>query len=69
MTPQPLRPQPPVIYSPPADDVIDTYAERVCQTLGTAYEQPEIIDGLAGFLKAVAKAYANILTRDGRLLS
>lgn len=53
------------VYVPPADDVIDSFAEQVCRALGPGYNEMEVVDGLSAFFKAASKAYANILTRDG----
>ncbi len=54
-----------VVYCPPPDSLIENYVRRVCAGLGEGYAEPDIADGLANFLKVVARAHANVLNARG----
>ncbi|WP_119072056.1 hypothetical protein [Aggregatilinea lenta] len=52
-----------IIYHPPSPDVIEHFAHSVCFELGGSYLEPEIEEGLAGFLKVISRAVAKDLNR------
>jgi len=52
-----------VEYLPPSPDLLEHFARDVCLGLGPDYCQPEVVDGLASFMKVVARALANSLNR------
>jgi hypothetical protein len=62
--------KPGVIYYPPKPEVIEKYAETVCEALeqkhGKGYLNTEVLHGFSEFLKVTATVYANHLTRKSR---
>lgn len=56
-------PTPPIVYAPPAPDVLEHFASSVCQELGAAFAEPDVVAGFTHFMKVVAQAQANHLNR------
>jgi hypothetical protein len=55
-----------VEYVPPAPEVIDQVARDICRELAAsdpAFNQPDVVYGLASFLSAVARIHARHLNR------
>jgi len=56
-----------VVYCPPKPEVIEKFANRVCQELarqhGEQFARSEVIDGFTDYLKLAARIYANHLNR------
>jgi hypothetical protein len=52
-----------VLYSPPPPDVLEHFAYEVCQGLGENFSDPDVVYGLAGFLKVITQAQAKALNR------
>jgi hypothetical protein len=56
-----------IVYYPPSQSTIDTFARDVCiymgQKVDLAYNTPEMIRGFSSFIKIVASIYAKHLTK------
>jgi len=64
-----LNAPPKIYYHPPSDELIETYARKVCQQLDKTQQtsedmNSEIIWELTGFLKVVARILANHMNRN-----
>lgn len=59
-----------VIYYPPKPEVLEKYAEAVCETLeqkyGKGFLDNEVVQGFGDFFKVVTKIYANYLSRKSQ---
>lgn len=58
------KPRKNVRYHPPANDVIDHYAEKVCTTLGI--QQADMIQELGCFMKLVARITSQHLNEQNQ---
>ena len=52
-----------VTYDPPSPEVLERFAHDVCRELGPDYTAPEVVHGLAHFMKVIARAQANALNQ------
>jgi hypothetical protein len=50
-------------YEPTSPDVLEHFARSVCQELGGDFANYDTIQGLASFMKVIARATANDLNR------
>lgn len=50
-------------YIPPSAQHIDTYAKRICQAMDEEV-QPEVMHGLAQFLKHLMHLHASLLNKS-----
>lgn len=52
-----------IVYEPPSPDVLEHFAHEVCREMGDDYTHYEIEQGLADFMKTVARICADNLNR------
>jgi len=53
-----------VLYSPPTPEVLDAFARQVCQSLGTDYTTPDVVDGFCSFIRVAIAIQAKHLNQD-----
>lgn len=57
------KPTPPTTYCPPSPDVLEHFAQAVCQEFGPEFADPEVVHGFANFMDTIARICANNLNR------
>lgn len=53
-----------MLYSPPTPEVLDAFARQVCQSLGTDYTTPDVVDGFCSFIRVAIAIQAKHLNQD-----
>lgn len=53
-----------VVYEPPAADVVDHFAFDACRGLGGDFNDREVAEGFASFMKVIARTLAKDLNRN-----
>jgi hypothetical protein len=62
----------PIEYLPPAEADIHAYAEQVCQRIaqkrGAEFSEPDVVQGLADFMRIAARIQAKHLNNSSELV-